>query len=244
MKALNACALLTLLAAAGCSTYPEHQATYGTSYPSYDTSTAATAPYTPSYPSYATTTSSQGSAAALLESDRVLVNSIRQALNNTPTIASTSQRININARNGLVTITGAISSEQDRQSIDAVIRNVSGVRSLDDELQIYAQPTGTVDTRVYSTTPAIANLSSPGSIFNLHVQGLNEPDRSMAQRILQELRTDTILPSLLPMVNITVADGRVTLEGNVQSEQQRQTIESAVRRAAGGNSVNDQLQVR
>jgi osmotically-inducible protein OsmY len=137
-----------------------------------------------------------------------------------------------------------VPTEQDRQNIDAIIRSTSGVRSLDDQLRINAQPTGVGDTRIYSTAPVVANTSAPGNIFNLHVQGLNEPDRTLAQRILHELRADTILPSLLPMVNITVADGRVTLDGNVQSEQQRQTIESAVRRATGANTVNDLLQVR
>jgi len=263
MKTLNAFAF-ALLFAAGCSTYPESQSSYsassyGTPQTSsgaqaissptyYDTNIVVTAPYTGYTPSQTYSSGlSQGTAASSQiteDSDRMVVNSVRQALNNSPTEAYASQRININSRNGMVTVNGTVPSEQDRQNIDAIIRTVSGVRSLDDQLQI-SQPTGAADTRIYSTAPVLANTAgAPGNIFNLHVQGLNEPDRTLAQRILQELRADTILPSLLPMVSITVADGRVTLEGNVQSDQQRATIESAVRRATGGNTVNDLLQVR
>ena len=244
MKILNAFAF-ALLFAAGCSTYPESHSTYSTS--SYSTPPTSSGDQVISSPTYDTATATQGAAATsqiTQDSDRMVVNSVRQALNSSPTVAYASQRININSRNGVVTLNGTVPSEQDRQNIDAIIRSTSGVRSLDDQLQISAQPTGAADTRIYTTAPVVANTSAPGNIFNLHVQGLNEPDRTLAQRILQELRADTILPSLLPMVNITVADGRVTLDGNVQNEQQRRIIESAVRRATGANTVNDQLQVR
>jgi len=49
---------------------------------------------------------------------------------------------------------------------------------------------------------------------------------------------------LLPNVDIQVAGGKVTLQGNVQTEQQKQAIVSAVQRAAGAENVQDQLQVQ
>jgi osmotically-inducible protein OsmY len=66
----------------------------------------------------------------------------------------------------------------------------------------------------------------------------------LAQRILQGLRTDSRLGSLLPTVDINVAQGRVILQGVVQNEQQRAAIESVVRQATGGSNVEDQLQVQ
>jgi len=240
MKIINAFAF-ALLFAAGCSTYPEDQATYstptygGTRVTSYSTTTGAYVPGT-----------TQGAAATtqvLADTDRALVSTVRQALNNNPTVAPVSQAVYVSARNGTVTLTGTVLTEQDRQFIDNVVRNTSGVYSVNDQLQVPAQPTGAADTRVYSTAPVVANMPAPGSIFNLHVQGLDEPDRSVAQRILQELRTDTLLPTLLPLVNITVAEGRVTLDGNVQSEHQRRAIEAAIKRSTGVTSINNQLQV-
>jgi len=249
MKITNTFAFLApILILAGCETYPEHRSTYGT----YTTpsgsqvisspDTSATTTYTPSYSSGV----SQGAAAAAsyqTDADRSLAYQVRQALSANPTVATLAQSIYITARNGAVTVTGTAPSEQDRQFIDNVVRNINGVYSVNDQIQVTAQPTGAADTRIYSTAPIVADPSSTGNICNLHVQGLNDPDRGVAQRILQELRTDTILPSLLPMVNITVSGGRVILEGNVQSEQQRRAIVTAVQRAAGVNNVIDQLQV-
>src|SRR5882762_3594794 len=127
MKTLNAFAF-TLLFAAGCSTYPESQSSYssssyGTPQTSsgtqvissstyYDTNTVVTAHYT-SYPSRPTYSSglSQGAAASSQiteNSDRMMVSSVRQALNNSPTVAYASQRININSRNGMVTLNGTV----------------------------------------------------------------------------------------------------------------------------------------
>jgi osmotically-inducible protein OsmY len=82
-----------------------------------------------------------------------------------------------------------------------------------------------------------------GDIFNLHVQGLNDTDRALAQRILDSLQTDTALAAMLPSVNILVSGGRVVLQGQVQTGQQKQTIDSVVRQAAGPSPVEDQLQM-
>jgi len=49
---------------------------------------------------------------------------------------------------------------------------------------------------------------------------------------------------LLPTVDINVKGGKVILQGNVQSEQQKRAIVSAVQRAAGVDNVEDQLQVQ
>ena len=102
--------------------------------------------------------------------------------------------------------------------------------AVNDNLAVALSPTG-------RTAPV------PGDIFNLHVQGLSATDRTLAQHILDGLKTDTVLGSLLPSVNINVGDGKVTLQGTVQNDQQKQAIVSAVRRAAGIDSVEDQLQV-
>ncbi len=60
----------------------------------------------------------------------------------------------------------------------------------------------------------------------------------------EELRSETTLTSSVPNVNIYVADGRITLRGIVRDEQQRQTIIAAVQRAAGENSLQDELHVQ
>ena len=199
-----------LVFVAGCTTYPDNQysSTYSTP-PAYSSGRVISSPTyssTTTSPSYSSVPT-QGAAASsqlLTDADRSLANSVRSALNDS-TVAGDSRNVYIDSRNGTVTLTGTVPTEQDRQFIDNVVRNTSGVYSVNDQLQVgaqqtVAQPTGAAGSRVYSTQQpqVLLNPESAGTIFNLHVQGLDEPDRTMAQRILQELRTDTILPSLLP----------------------------------------------
>jgi osmotically-inducible protein OsmY len=77
----------------------------------------------------------------------------------------------------------------------------------------------------------------------LHVQGLNDTDRTLAQRVLEGLQTDTTLANVMPSVNINIINGRVVLQGTVQNERQRRAIVEAVQRAAGVQNVEDQLTV-
>jgi len=80
-------------------------------------------------------------------------------------------------------------------------------------------------------------------MFNLHVRGLNDADRDVAQRIIQGLRTDSAVVPMMSKVNITVEGGQVMLRGTVQSEQQRQQIITSVSQAAGTSVNADELQI-
>jgi osmotically-inducible protein OsmY len=191
-----------------------------------------------------------------MEMDRALADRVKDALRNNANTGSMAPNINVSAQNGSVTLTGTVPNDQQRQMVDNLVRNVTGVSSVYDQMQIAAAPTGRSDQQTYPSgqapqpggqlPPQGVNPSptlATGDVFNLHVQGLNDTDRALAQNILQGLRTDTILHSLLPTVNINVAGGRVILQGNVQSEQQKQAIASVVQRAAGASNVENQLQV-
>ncbi len=100
---------------------------------------------------------------------------------------------------------------------------------------------GSATTESGSTTGSAAGAS--GQIFSMQVDNLTDTDRNLAQQILQGLRTDTSLSNLMPKVNINVSEGRVVLEGHVQNDQQRRTIENIVRRAAANANVENRLQI-
>ena len=85
--------------------------------------------------------------------------------------------------------------------------------------------------------------TSTGDVFNLHVQGLTESDLAQAQRIVERLRSSEHLASLLPTVNVIVENGKVILRGIVQSQQQKEVIESIVQRTVGMQNVINELQV-
>ncbi len=184
-------------------------------------------------------------------SDSSLAEQVQQNLNRN-SLGTADRGVNVTARDGDVTLTGTVPSQAQRRQVDEIVRNTPGVSAVYDQLQVSPSPTAPIVTppvatptgREYQTSPAAyGNPMATGDIFNLHVQGLNDTDRALAERILHGLRTDTSLNSLLPVVDIQVVNGRVILQGKVQNEQQRQTIGAVVARATGPGSVDNELQV-
>jgi osmotically-inducible protein OsmY len=172
------------------------------------------------------------------QSDQALANQLQQALSSHPTLGGFASNIRITVQNGRVALSGSVPSEQDRQMVDDIVRNTAGVVSVSDQLQIATVPTGRIDqtSRVY---PA----DSGGEGLNLHVQGLTETDRVLAQRILDAVQADPDVTGPLQSVNINVSNGKVSLDGTVPSLQQKRSIIAAIQRAAGVNAVYERLQV-
>jgi hypothetical protein len=224
---------------AGCAAErPVHyssNSTYGDPTPSsstYDSTTVTTSE--PRYDSY------QGAAASaqvMTESDRALVYQARQRCERITPGAT----VTLYSRNGSVTVSGTVSTEQDRLAVVNAVRGTPGVVAVSDQLQITGPPIASTPTGRYEQERVYAPSST--DFFSLHVRGLNDTDRVLGQRILEGLRGDTVLPTLMPVVNIEVADNRVTVRGSVQSHEQKRSILSAVQRAAGVNNVYDELQV-
>ena len=188
------------------------------------------------------------SGSAESESDRALEARIQQAFHDNS--LGFTPNVNPSARNGVVQLTGTVPNESSRLAVDNLVRNTTGVVSVMDRMQVANPPRGytaptysSTDTYTPATPyPPSGYVTTPtGDIFSLHVQGLNDTDRTLAQRVLDGLRTDSALSTLLPSVNITIVNGRVVLQGTVQNERQRRAIAEAVERAAGVQNVDNEL---
>lgn len=260
--------------------------------------------------------------------DNNVVSALRKKLLNDPELSKVSPSIQIGASGGSVTLLGKVGNPSQKQSVEALARQVDGVSSVNNQLQVgttslagsstlgfgggpnrttvditpnvpselpgetaradetlvppmrdrdpselysgveqnrvdstteQLTPTSDRDqTRVYSTTnqmqspiyheplsatsrPGESGASSGG--VNVNVQGSSEADRTIAAQISQELRTDASLAAAMSEVTISVVDGRVTLRGSVRNEVQKREIESAIQRATGVSSVDNQLRV-
>ena len=249
MKTLNILGIISLMAALLVTSGCAHRTTTTTSggVPIYGSDVISALPPAPTVtvttPTYPAPIVGQGAGAAAqvrANADAALATAVRQAFGRYSNLSAIAPNIQVSAQNGTVTLTGNVPTEQDRNFIENVVRSTPGVVGINDELQVPAppvmtQPTGRTD-QGYNT--------GTGDIFNLHVQGLNPTDRTVAQNILQGLQTDQALNSLLPKVDINVANGRVILQGMVQNQQQKNTIASAVERAAGAGNVDNRLQVQ
>jgi osmotically-inducible protein OsmY len=233
MKRIQVFALLTLVGAvAGCTTHRQ---------PTYTTTTTPVYRHDPiSQPRYQPVPVYGVGRDPQTLADQELAAAVRNQFGRYGDLSGYAPNIDVSARNGTVTLAGSVPGDMEKEMILAMVKNTPGVIGVNDMMRL-------TDPRISPTgrpTSEPGVYSNADDYFNLHVQGLSDTDRQLAQQILSDLRTDTVLASSVPKVNIYVADGQVTLRGIVQTEQQRQTIANTVQRAAGVNNVRNELRVQ
>jgi osmotically-inducible protein OsmY len=233
-------ALVSLVA--GCNT-PDRQATYGTSAPVYGGEVVSSGPY-------GTTMVVPGPPKSQFEADRDLEDNIRSQISRYGDLATTTPDVHVYCQNGTVTLSGTVPSTRERDMIESLVRNQSGVVAVNDQLQVGYPPTGAVTgpARVYPAPPNVVVTPGPAIVYsgnvNLTVQATTAADRSLGQRIVDRLRADRSIEPLPSIINASIADGRVYLRGTVDTEAQHLAIVSLVQHTFGVTAVYDQLAVR
>jgi osmotically-inducible protein OsmY len=74
-------------------------------------------------------------------------------------------------------------------------------------------------------------------------QGMTEADRTLNQNIRKALSADSSLASSAKNVHFSTDNGKVTLQGTVATEKDKENIEAKVEKMTGVKDVNNQLQV-
>src|SRR5688500_11429365 len=81
--------------------------------------------------------------------------------------------------------------------------------------------------------------------MNPPLGGAQTPDdQTLTQRAEQALRDDSALSASASRVTITAQNGVVTLNGQVDTQEQRTRIEDKVRAVSGVTSVTNRLEVK
>ena len=188
--------------------------------------------------------------------DRALEDNLRAEVKQSPDLAYSEHHIHIHAHRGVVTLDGHVKTEQQRQEMESLARNTTGVVAVKDELKT-SIPGGeerSVRIPVYATAPPVvepppAVVTRPAPVIvpsypNLKVQAWTEEDEPAADAVADQLQEQNVPASWLQNLNITVSHGDVTLRGFVDTHEQREMILSAVQRVVGIRAIYDQLVVR
>src|SRR5205085_6056045 len=107
---------------------------------------------------------------------------------------------------------------------------------------------GTAGTGASSSTSG-ASAFQPGNTQGTSSATATQPSfqtggqSGMVTQVQQQLSQDPSLAALVPNLQISFANGTVTLAGNVPSEQEKQKIETIVKSTTGVVNVNNQLQI-
>ncbi len=68
--------------------------------------------------------------------DKQLIQRIRYTIENNKTLSLAARRVNIEVKDSRVTLTGAVSTSQEMQQLETVIRQVKGVQELDNNVHV------------------------------------------------------------------------------------------------------------
>jgi osmotically-inducible protein OsmY len=128
-----------------------------------------------------------------------------------------ARNIDVDTRGGVVTLRGTVDSYAIRRQAVALARNTEGVREVRDELQ--------VDTSMADEQDADAGID----------------DAWIATKIQSKFFLDTDVKGRT--IDVSVADGVVTLTGSVESDVQRKTAEQIAGETDGVTEVRNELQV-
>lgn len=134
------------------------------------------------------------------------------------------RRIDVAVRNGVVTLSGEVASEDERAQALLLARTTEGVQRVEDHLTVVTQPAGT----------AAGDIGAPAA---------RPPadDATVTTTIQAKYFVDTMVKS--SPVNVSAKDGVVLLQGTVPSEAVRQQALTIAQNTDGVVQVVDRLTV-
>ncbi len=179
--------------------------------------------------------------------DNATTSRVKSALNKDSLVKAS--KINVSTYLGNVHLTGLVDHPIQRERATQITRNVDGVEWFKNDIvviselpgQQMAEPAGA--QRPQQQAPSGAKWQ-PGSGSNAAKStsgtGAYEPSgasNDLSQRVNNTLATQNVHGQ-------TAADGKVTLQGTVSSEAEKNAIEKQIKSIQGVNSVDNQLQVK
>jgi hyperosmotically inducible periplasmic protein len=145
-----------------------------------------------------------------------------------------SRNLSVSTRNGVVTLTGEVETEAERQQAVTLARNTDGVQSVNDELRLQpSAPAGDV-TGDPDRTPPPAD-SRPGGVMAA------VDDTWITTKIQSRYFLDQSVKGR--NINVDTRGGVVTLSGTVESDTERRLAETIAAETEGVSRVENQLRV-
>jgi hyperosmotically inducible protein len=130
---------------------------------------------------------------------------------------TSSANINVDTRGGVVTLTGVVTTQANKEQAERIARNTEGV------------------TRVINNITVETNGGPDAG----EGAGMAASDLAILSRIKTRYVAEDVVGA-----KVEVKDGMVTLKGNVENTQIRARAENIARATGGVKSVNNMIQVK
>lgn len=132
--------------------------------------------------------------------------------------------IDVDVEDGVVTLTGPVNTEEERQMAERIARRTDGVREVENKLRVAPQETLASEVRSAARET-----------------GEEISDAWITAKVAASLRLDSTINH--GRINVTTQDGVVTLEGKVPTLLQKKDAAETARETAGVKRVENRLEV-
>lgn len=97
------------------------------------------------------------------EADRALNQNIRQSLSADFSLSASAKNVHFSTDNGKVTLHGTVPTEKDKKDIEAKIEKMTGVKDVDNQLQIAPSTSSAADIKSSADDVASSGSSTMGA---------------------------------------------------------------------------------
>jgi len=166
--------------------------------------------------------------------DKAISTRVKTALFRDPNVSGFD--VHVNTFRGDVQLSGFVDTPEQKEHAAAIAREVAGVRSVTDNLEVKPRPAmGTTGAAVENSSRTVTEVPANDRLDDR--SRLNDNDRlapADAQTPLSTARN----------IEITSVNGRATLRGFVSSEDEKRTIARKLLSVPGVVTVDNQLEVQ
>lgn len=141
--------------------------------------------------------------------------------------------VNARAYNGVVTLSGTVDNEDERQEVDARVREIKGVINVNDQIKVSDKMVLNNDkSRLNSADLADANSKDLSS---------DVTDQDLKKQAEEALKNNYVKKNYDTVI-ITVTNGVLTVSGIVSEDKDRQDILDRLQKIKGIKKINDRLE--
>jgi hyperosmotically inducible protein len=151
--------------------------------------------------------------------DRAISEKVRQVIRDDGTVSMDAPTVIVATVNGVVTLTGSVSRPANKPRIETLARDVVGVTSVDDQIEVKDDSTVT------------ASEESPA-------------DRAISEKVRKAIGDDATIGTEAQTVKVQTERGVVTLSGSVKSLINKRRVEILAVGVTGVTRVENKLDVK
>ncbi len=164
-----------------------------------------------------------------------LAQAVRAQLDVSPDTRGAASRVVIEAKDGTVTLTGAVDTIRDKATVEQVVAHTNGVKNVVNHVTVNA-PVLPVPDEPFEERAVRAEAASNGERI-----GPSSEDARIYHAVRRQLVKHEATPKRAIFVD--VVDGDVTLRGTIFTTSARDEAVASARKVEGVNAVRDLLVV-